>query len=170
MNAKEVILQMPLRADKWTEEQLIQTFVNVGPLIPILKGTNNHVLFGRRGTGKTHVFSYLKSLMESEQGDCCVYIDLRTIGSTGSLYSDPTIPVTQRVIRLLSDVLQELRNQIISYIVKDDENKELYLADVTPLLDDLCSLSNLKKVKGKIKREFGGQLEQVNEESTALTL
>lgn len=46
-----MILQMPLRADKWGEEQLIQTFVNVGPLIHILKGANNHVFVWKARNG-----------------------------------------------------------------------------------------------------------------------
>lgn len=55
MNAKDAILQMPPRADKWEEELLVKTFVNIGPLVPILRSENNQILFGRRGTGKTHV-------------------------------------------------------------------------------------------------------------------
>ena len=49
MNAKDAILRMPRRADKWEEDMLVKTFVNIGPLIPILRGTDNHVLYGRRG-------------------------------------------------------------------------------------------------------------------------
>ena len=130
MNAKDVILQMPLRADKGNEEQLYETFVNIGPLIPFLRGTNNHVLYGRRGTGKTHVFSFLKTTIEKEHGDCCIYIDLRTIGSTGSIYSDPSFPYEQRATRLFSDILQEMKNQIIGFIVKNEINKMRYLSEV----------------------------------------
>lgn len=154
MNVKDVILQMPLRADKWEEEQLVQTFVNVGPLIPILKGANNHVLYGRRGTGKTHILSYLKSVIENEQHDCCIYIDLRTIGSTGSIYSNATIPLEQRATRLFVDILQELRNQVIGYIVKDETNKDKYLSELTPTLDDLLSLLDDKKIAGVVKQEI----------------
>ena len=64
MNAKDAILQMPRRADKWDEEMLVKTFVNIGPLIPTLLGVNNQILFGRRGTGKTHVLRFLKSIIE----------------------------------------------------------------------------------------------------------
>ncbi len=170
MSAKEVILQMPLRADKWGEEQLIQTFVNVGPLIHILKGANNHVLLGRRGTGKTHVFSYLKSQIEKEQGDCCIYIDMRTIGSTGSIYSNKDIPLYQRATRLVSDIIQELRNQIVAYVVRSEENKELYLSEVTPLLDGLCSLYNIKKIEGNVKRESSRKIEQIEDGDIALSI
>lgn len=152
MNIKDVILGMPLRADKWEEEFLVQTFVGVGPLIPLLQGNNNHVLFGRRGTGKTHVLMYLKSILENDD-DCCVYIDIRKIGSTGSIYSDKTIPIEQRTIRLFTDILQEIRNQIVNYIVKSDDNKEKYLSNVTPLLDGLCKFLNNRTVTGSVKIE-----------------
>ena len=143
---------MPLRADKWEEDSLVETFVGVGPLIPILRGNNNQILFGRRGTGKTHVLMYLKSLLEKE-GDCCVYIDIRKIGSSGSIYSDKRVPIEQRTIRLFTDILQEIRNQMVSFIVKTDENKEKYLAEVTPLLDGLCDFLNNRVVSGNVKLE-----------------
>lgn len=152
MNIKDVVLRMPLRADKWEENLLVQTFVGVGPLIPILRGNNNQILYGRRGTGKTHVLMYLKSILEKED-DCCVYIDLRKIGSTGSIYSDKRIPIEQRATRLFTDILQEIRNQIICFIVKNDKNKEMYLSEITPLLDGLCDFLNNKIIKGNVKIE-----------------
>lgn len=170
MNAKDAILQMPLRADKWDEKQLFETFVNIGPLIPLLKGTNNHILYGRRGTGKTHVFSFLKTTIEKENGDCCIYIDLRTIGSTGSIYADTTIPSEQRASRLISDILNEMRNQLISYIIRDDSNKDMYLSEVTPILDNLCSLLDNKLIDGNIKQESGSENENRDENSSNFTI
>lgn len=127
-------------------------------------------LFGRRGTGKTHVFSYLKSQIEKEQGDCCIYIDMRTIGSTGSIYSNKDIPLYQRATRLVSDIIQELRNQIVAYVVKSEENKELYLSEVAPLLDGLCSLYNIKKIEGNVKRESSRKIEQIEDGDIALSI
>lgn len=170
MKTKDVLLQMPLRADKWNEVQLFETFVTVGPLIPLLLGTNNHILYGRRGTGKTHVFSFLKTTIEKDFGDCCIYIDLRTIGSTGSIYSDQRIPSEQRAIRLISDILQEMRNQIISFIIKNDTNKDKYLIEVMPVLDELCSLIDNKIIDGSVKQELGNEKENKSGYSSSLTL
>lgn len=167
--AKDALLQMPLRADKWDEELLLETFVNIGSLIPLLKGANNHILYGRRGTGKTHVFYFLKNTIEKEYGDICIYIDLRTIGSTGSIYSDTKIPSGQRASRLISDILKEMRNQLISYIVKDDSNKDKYLSEVTPILDDLFSLLDNKKIDGRVKQELGNENEKRNDSSSSFT-
>lgn len=153
MNVKDVILQMPRRADKWDEEMLVKTFVNIGPLLPTLLGVNNQILFGRRGTGKTHIFRFIKSIIENNKKDCCVFIDIRQIGSTGSIYSDCNIPLHQRATRLFTDILQEMRNQIIEYITKNDENKDKYLSSVTPIINELVDFTNTKKISGRIKQE-----------------
>lgn len=166
MDAKEAILRMPLRADKWEEEMLVKTFVNVGSLIPMLRGVNNHILFGRRGTGKTHVLKYLKSLIENEDQNCCVFIDIRQIGSTGSIYSDEKISLEQRATRLFTDILQEIRNQIVNYITKDDGSKEKYLSTVTPLLDGMLQFLNQKIIVGNIKTEH--QIQNKNDNSDDL--
>ena len=170
MNAKDAILKMPRRADKWEEELLVKTFVSIGPLIPMLQSNNNHVLFGRRGTGKTHVLKYLKSIIEKEENDCCVFIDIRQIGSTGSIYSDKETPLEQRATRLFTDLLQEVRNQIIEYITKNDENKENYLSSVTPLLDGMSQLLNVKKVSGSVRIERQVQKKTEDSDKWNLTI
>ena len=55
MTVKDAILQIQLRADKWDDNSLVKSFVKIGPLIPLLDSENNQIIFGRRGTGKTHV-------------------------------------------------------------------------------------------------------------------
>ena len=169
MNIKDVLLKMPLRADKWEEEALVQTFVGVGPLITILQGVNNQILFGRRGTGKTHVLKYLKSVLEKNE-DCCVYIDIREIGSTGSIYSDTAIPIEQRTVRLFTDILQEIRNQMVSFVVKSDKNKEMYLSEMTPLLDGLCEFLNNRTITGNVKMEKQKQHNASDETERNLTI
>lgn len=168
MNVRDAILRMPRRADKWEEDLLVKTFVNIGPLIPLLKGTNNQILFGRRGTGKTHILKYLKSIIENEEQECCIFIDIRQIGSTGSIYSDAKIPSEQRAIRLFTDILQEIRNQIIDYITKNEENKEKYLSTVTPYLDGMLQLLDIKKISGTIKVER--QIQRKSEETSSWAL
>lgn len=170
MNVKDVILQLPLRADKLEDDNLVQTFVKISALMPLLKSENNQVLYGRRGTGKTHVFKYLKTTIEAERNDCCIFVDLRQLGSSGSIYSDNSIPKEQRAIRLFTDLLQEIRNQIIGYITKDDDNKVKYLSNVTPVLDGLTDLLNKKEVAGKVKVEQQAQSKFDDSEKTNITI
>lgn len=133
---KNAILRIVKRADKCDKDILVETFVNFGSLIPLLSGCDNHILYGRRGTGKTHVLSYLCSSL-TEFGDFPVYIDLRVLGSTGSIYSNNNLPIEQRVTRLLIDVFREIHDQLIRCITENETLKEQYLSTVTPILSSL---------------------------------
>jgi Cdc6-like AAA superfamily ATPase len=98
------------RAEKIDKESLVESFVNVGPLIDVLSTIDNQVLYGRRGTGKTHALVYLAESVK-RKGDLSVYLDLRTIGSTGGIYSDQQIPIAERATRLLMDTLGSLHDE-----------------------------------------------------------
>ncbi len=71
--------QIPKRAEKQEDPQLHETFVDSG-VADVLGSVDHQVLYGRRGTGKTHAVSYLGSEAQS-RGDVALNIDLRTIGS-----------------------------------------------------------------------------------------
>lgn len=45
------------RAERASNEILEATFVDSAPLFELLSTTNNQVIYGRRGTGKTHALS-----------------------------------------------------------------------------------------------------------------
>jgi hypothetical protein len=66
-------------------QKLLGTFVDVG-VLPQLDNQNHQILYGRRGTGKTHVFKVLDSQLR-EEGNIVIYVDARTLGSTAQ-YSD----------------------------------------------------------------------------------
>ena len=57
------ILKLKKRAEKYSMDQLVDTFVDIGSLFTLLLNTDHQILYGRRGTGKTHVlrpFSFQK--------------------------------------------------------------------------------------------------------------
>lgn len=62
------LLRIAKRAEVSARDRLIQTFVDVGPLFTLLNGLDHQVIFGRRGTGKTHALSYLADA-RARQGD-----------------------------------------------------------------------------------------------------
>lgn len=74
-------MRIQRRSEKAAPEILRKTFVDVGPLTTLLSITDNQTLFGRRGTGKTHVLQFLGS-KQRENGDLSVYIDLSNLGSS----------------------------------------------------------------------------------------
>jgi len=49
------------RAERIDARQIAETFVAVGPLLDVLESRNNQIMYGRRGTGKTHALKYFAS-------------------------------------------------------------------------------------------------------------
>src|ERR1700756_3052153 len=92
------------RAESVDRQTFVQTFVDIGALFTVLSSHDHQIVYGRRGTGKTYALLYLAE-QEKGTGSIPVYLDLRFIGSSGGLYADTTIPITQRATRLLLDVL-----------------------------------------------------------------
>jgi hypothetical protein len=110
------LMRLSLRAERTDPRDLVETFVSAGPIFNLLASTDHQILYGRRGTGKTHVLQYL---IQQHQfaGDVAVYVDLRTIGSSGGIYSDTQIPITERGTRLLCDVLSKVYNELMDRVL-----------------------------------------------------
>ena len=66
-------LKLSKRAEIVSNEYLVKTFVNVGPLLTILLNKDHEILYGRRGTGKTHALNFLKDSV-LKNGDIPIYI------------------------------------------------------------------------------------------------
>ncbi len=144
------ILKLRKRAEKYSKEQLVNTFVDVGPLFTLLTNPDHQILYGRRGTGKTHVLSYLSS-RKKEEGHCSINVDLRTIGSTGGLYSDSTIPIAERATRLLVDTLSVIHDQILDFVI--DNDSEIDLSQIGPILDRLADSITEVQILGPVEQE-----------------
>ncbi|MGD0888199.1 MAG: hypothetical protein ABR889_03035 [Acidobacteriaceae bacterium] len=136
------------RAESVDRETLVQTFVDVGPLFAVLSTKDHQVVFGRRGTGKTHALLYVAE-QNKLNNNVSIYIDLRYIGSSGGLYGDPSLPLSQRATRLLLDVLGTLHEELLATAV--DGN--LDLSKVGPALDKLATAATDIEVVGETKLE-----------------
>jgi hypothetical protein len=99
------------RAERSSNEMLVASFVDSAPLFDLLSTTNNQVIYGRRGTGKTHALKFLADTIES-RGEHPIYLDLRAVGSNGSVYADVERPVSERASTLLLDVLGGLYDEL----------------------------------------------------------
>lgn len=110
--------QVPRRAEKQEIDVLHATFVNSG-VADVLDVVDHQVLYGRRGTGKTHALSYMGSEVEA-RGDIALNIDLRTIGSPDGLLAGDGAPATERAARLLIDLLGQLHNTILEKVLGDE--------------------------------------------------
>lgn len=79
---KKAVSKIYQRSERQQDVQkLVGTFVDVG-ILPQIDNLNNQIIYGRRGTGKTHVLRVLASRLAENKGNAVVYIDARTLGST----------------------------------------------------------------------------------------
>lgn len=135
------------RAEGQDRETLVRTFVDAGPLLKILSTRDHQVLFGRRGTGKTHALLYLsdQALGKSEPS---AYVDMRVIGSNGSIYSDPKLPLPERGTRLLLDTLASVHDTLVDYALEHNSD-----SSVLAQLDALATAITQVEVVGEIEEE-----------------
>lgn len=139
------------RAEGNDARKLLETFVDVGPLMTLLSSTDHQVVYGRRGTGKTHALSYLAEQRREKHGEIPIYIDLRTIGSSAGIYNDSTLPLAERATPLLADVLSEVHDRLMQYgleqLAPDRQNP------AGSALDKLAEAASRVRVVGTYEEE-----------------
>lgn len=144
------LLRLAKRAETCDRQHLIDSFVDVGPLFTLLSNPDNQILFGRRGTGKTHVLGYLANEVQ-KRGSITVQLDMRTIGSTGGIYSDTRLTISERATRLLVDTLCAVHDQILTEVLEKAE--EYDLSKLGPLLDRFVEAATDVVVQGTVEVE-----------------
>lgn len=113
----KAVSQILQRSEKQADiQKLLGTFVDVG-ILPLLENQNNQILYGRRGTGKTHVLKVLGSKLSEDKNNTVVYIDARTLGSSGQ-FSDPRVPMKYRCLALFRDILGPIQNELMEHIIE----------------------------------------------------
>ncbi len=146
----DAFMRLQKRAETIDLNSLVDTFVDVGPLFPLLQSRDHQIVYGRRGTGKTHALQYLLANRSSE-GDAAVYIDMRNIGSTAGLYGDSTVSLTERGSRLLVDTITAIYDRLV-----EDALEAIYGdkgGDALSLLDDLADeITRVRVVGGEVER------------------
>ena len=110
---------IPRRAERQQTEHLRATFVESG-VAAALESIDHQILYGRRGTGKTHALRYVESSVRGE-GDLGVYVDLRQIGSPEGLFFGNELPATERAARLLVDLLRAVHDELLAAAIEDDK-------------------------------------------------
>lgn len=116
----QALQEVENRAERVSAQHLLATYVNAGALVGALSSRDNGIVYGRRGTGKTHALKYLAET-EKRKGNFVVYIDMeQDLGSTEGLYSDPSLLVAERAARLLVDVLGIIHNKLIADAFSDE--------------------------------------------------
>ncbi|TDV46173.1 hypothetical protein [Actinophytocola oryzae] len=163
----QALLRIPRRAENSARHSVSSTYVEAGSLAALLHSSDHQILYGRRGTGKTHALLHLSDLVGAI-GDVAVYVDLRTIGSAGGIHSDSTLPAAERGTRLLIDTIEELHDGLLSVAMEQD------VAEPDQLLrglDRLAESATSVQVVGAVEREttVGGAAESVRSAEVSLS-
>ena len=150
-NLHKALLNFNKRAERANAEILVSNFVDSEPLFDLLSTPNNQVVYGRRGTGKTHALKYLAEYVQ-RAGDYAIYLDLRSIGSNTSIYSDGNRSLTDRASTLIVDVLNSLYDEFyniaVATIDKAPDPRQLTLR-----LDDLAASVSTIRISGAVEHE-----------------
>jgi len=153
----QALLRIPRRAENSARHTVSGTYVEAGSLAALLHSSDHQILYGRRGTGKTHALLHLADLV-TNMADVAVYVDLRTIGSAGGIHADTALPAAERGTHLLIDTIEEVHDGLLTVAMERD------VADPTGLLrglDALAEAATTVKVVGEVEREttVGGTAE-----------
>lgn len=146
----KTFMQLQLRAEKLEQSEIVSTFVDAEPLVTLLQRTDHQVIYGRRGTGKTHLLSYAQGQRQIE-GHLVFFIDLRSMGSNGAIYNDQNATLGERATRLLADVLIEIHNQAIAYAISNLDPSAL--DRMTHAVDALAEAASTVKIVGNHEEE-----------------
>jgi len=163
------LLRLTRRADQSDPVNLVQTFVDVGPLLALLTSRDHQLLYGRRGTGKTHALTYLAESKRHEATEQAILIDLRSIGSSGGLYADSNLPLTERGTRLLVDTLAAIHDQLTDYALEGAYSGETS-GQALSLLDQLADSIARVRVVGPVEVESHRQSETSEQANAALAV
>lgn len=117
VSAIKLLQRISKRAEDLTPEEQAKSFVSVRNNEGTLTNRDNRIMFGRRGTGKTHIFSYVAQNIRS-RGDIAVTLDLRVIGSNNSIYADETKPSHMRATHLIRDLLDAIYQKLLEEYTK----------------------------------------------------
>jgi hypothetical protein len=143
-----VLLRLSKRAETSGREALLRTFVDVGPLSALLASADHQIVYGRRGTGKTHAFAYISSIQEAA-GNVTAYVDLRNIGSSGGIYADINRSVSERATCLLVDTLSAVHERLFEYFLSTPDDPDL--SQSGPALDALAAAITEVMVVGSVE-------------------
>lgn len=155
-NTNLAFLRIAKRAERQDDDVLRKTFVDFGTVLTTLTSVDHQIIYGRRGTGKTHILTVIRQTKEAA-GELAIQLDMRNLGSAGGLYADQTIPLTQRATRLLIDVLAAIHAHLFEQAIAHDGLVNLGI--VGKPLDELFDAHTSVKVVGETVVESAASAE-----------
>lgn len=168
ISLQKAFINFPLRAEKYSDEMVVETFVDSAPLMDLLSNDNSQVVYGRRGTGKTHALKFVADLV-GKRGEISVYIDLRSIGSNTSVYNDFSRSLSERSTQLINDVLQAILSALYPVAVNALDTA-LHGGEIAVRLDDFQNAISSVKVKGPVESETMTSAESTEKQGGSISL
>lgn len=144
-----LLVKVARRAEKATDEVLQEAFVPVRALLSYLESPEHQVLFGRRGTGKTHLMRYLQA-QRASAGALSVYVDLRSIGSAEDL-TGQRADFAEGATGLLVDLIEHVHRQLYEQVLEDRWAHQL--TEISEGLDALADAATHVRVVGETEVE-----------------
>lgn len=160
-------LRIAKRAERQDDDILQKTFVDFGSVMTVVSAVDHQVIFGRRGTGKTHLLTVFRQSRRAS-GEIAIQIDMRNLGSSGGIYADSSIPLPQRATRLLIDVLAAIHGNLFEQAVEHDALVNLGTAGNA--LDELFLAHSTVKVVGPVTVEMTASAENARNAESMLGL
>ncbi len=137
------------RADRADDVSLVDTFVSIGGVENILLNPENQIILGRRGTGKTHALRFLQQ--KAHERETSLFLDLRQLGSDGSIYANDTIPLGARVARVVTDFFGAVHELLLDEATRPNSTEDLF--SIVVHLDKLAEAISAVRVEEIIEVE-----------------
>lgn len=135
------------RAERIDDTKIQSTYEEIG-VVPLLNNRNNQIIYGRRGTGKTHVFKYLASELKVGN-NIVVYVDCRTLSSASSL-EDTTASSKYRSHAIFRDIIDEIEDSVKQYIASTAPKDSNLALDA---LEQMVRAASIKETKRRDTRK-----------------
>jgi hypothetical protein len=158
-----LLARIARRAEMSSSESLARTFVEITPVAASLALVDHQIVYGRRGTGKTHTLQHLLHSLERD-GDLPLYVDLRVIGSSNAIYGDPSQSLTTRGTRLLIDVLEAVHSALLAASLTRTDCEAML-----DLLDGFAEAATQVRVDGRMSAEEEHEAEATDASRSDLT-
>lgn len=155
----KAISSISQRAERILDDnKVVRTYVEVG-ILPQISNFNNQIIYGRRGTGKTHMFRFLENELKADS--ITVYLDCRTLGSAAD-YNNPNMALNRRCISLFKDIVDELYDKALHFIVYEAPKDSVKAMEA---LDNILLATRFKVDEVTNKEIIERSLEKSNNEA-----
>jgi hypothetical protein len=141
----QAVSSISQRAERQRDiNKIVSSYVEVG-ILPQLLNNNNQILYGRRGTGKTHILKIYENMHKDDINKTVCYIDCRFLGSSPQ-FADTTLSVSHRCSSLFTDLLNEIYDVLLNHIAFEPNlNSEQALNSLADL--SKSSIEEIQKSK-----------------------